>query len=105
MRRTINATDTEQAMDVLLCSGSSWWIIRVVSGCIVKGWTDPVLNTPLACQVVPRGFTQKKGLLDRANGVALLAEHSLSMHEAPGFSLQRYKEKRKLQPLSVSWEW
>lgn len=105
MRRAIIAIDTEQAMDVLLCSGSSQWIVRVVSGRIVKGWTDPVLNTPLACQVVPWGFAQKKGLLDRANGVALLAEHSLSMHEALGSSLQHYKEKRKLQPLNISWEW
>lgn len=96
MRRTIIATDTEQGTDVLLCSGSSQWIFRMVSGCIVKDWTDPVLNTPLAGQVVPGGFAQKKGLLDRANGVALLAEHSLSMLEAPGFSLQHYKEKKKI---------
>lgn len=92
--RTIIATDTEQAMDVQSCSGRSQWTFRVVSGFIVEGWTDPTLNTPSACQAVPWGFAQKKGLLDRADGVAPLVEHSLSVHGAPEFSLQHCKVRK-----------
>lgn len=65
----------------------------------------PSAKHTLSLSGVPWGFAQKKGWLAGAEGVAQLAGRYLGMHEAPGFSIQYCKEKKKSELLSFSFEW
>lgn len=65
----------------------------------------PNAKHTLSLSGVPWGFAQKKGWLDWAEGAAQLAERYLGIHEAPGFSPQHCKEKKKIRALSFSCEW